>query len=264
MPIITSIVSDTCRLALVLAVLFSLEMFFGREQQSMLSRLKAWTFWLISIPASVTATWLGLVAAEHLMPRPMMVLDLDRLPFAIVLGPIVGAILGDFLFYWMHRAQHTRLLWRFHAVHHAIEELNAVSSYHHVSEGLVRALFIALPTQVVAIQLGGQALGWVIVAQGMYLHSCTRLHLGPVRYLVGDNRFHRIHHSTDPLHFNRNFSGFTPIWDVVFGTAYFPKAHEWPKTGLSDQPEVASIVDYLTRPFRSADRAEAEPRAVEA
>ena len=89
-----------------------------------------------------------------------------------------------------------------------------------------------------------------VMAQGNFLHSPTRLHLGPiVRRILADNRFHRIHHSTDPRHFDKNFGAGTSLWDQLFGTAYFPTADEWPDTGLSDQREAQSVSEYLWRPF---------------
>jgi len=37
---------------------------------------------------------------------------------------------------------------------------------------------------------------------------------------------------------------------VLFGTAYFPRADEWPAVGLDDVPEPRTIADYLLMPFR--------------
>jgi sterol desaturase/sphingolipid hydroxylase (fatty acid hydroxylase superfamily) len=166
------------------------------------------------------------------------------------LAIFVGGLIGDFFFYWMHRAQHA-WFWRFHAVHHSIEDLNAIASYHHVTEELIRAVFIYVPTGLLVTDAGalGPFLTDLVVLQGFYIHSCTRLHLGPLRYLIGDNAFHRIHHSNEPHHFAKNFSGFSPIWDVVFGTAYFPQPGEWPATGLAGRQEPGSIGEYVMQPF---------------
>ena len=68
--------------------------------------------------------------------------------------------------------------------------------------------------------------------------------------MIGDNQFHRIHHSLEERHFNRNFGTITPLWDVLFGTACFPKAGEWPKVGLADVPEPKTLREYLLMPFR--------------
>lgn len=231
----------------VFAVLWILEAAFPKERQSVTSRLRAAVFWVIETAFTAGATVGFFLLWRALGIRPLAIFDLTGL------GPVVGvlfaAILGDFAFYWMHRAQHA-WFWRFHAVHHAIEEMNAVSSYQHISEGFFRAVFILAPGSLFVTHVQGAAwLGVILTLQGVYLHSCTRVHLGPLRYIVGDNLFHRIHHSADKHHLDKNFSGFSPLWDIVFRTAYFPRADEWPRTGLADQPEARTISDYLVRPF---------------
>jgi sterol desaturase/sphingolipid hydroxylase (fatty acid hydroxylase superfamily) len=53
--------------------------------------------------------------------------------------PLLAAFVSDLFYYWFHRAQHALgLLWRFHAVHHSIEELNCFNEWHHVSEAATR------------------------------------------------------------------------------------------------------------------------------
>jgi len=42
-----------------------------------------------------------------------------------------------------------------------------------------------------------------------------------------------------------------PMWDVIFGTAYFPGRDEYPKTGLADQREPRSVLSYVINPFKS-------------
>jgi sterol desaturase/sphingolipid hydroxylase (fatty acid hydroxylase superfamily) len=74
-----------------------------------------------------------------------------------------------------------------------------------------------------------------------------------LRRLIADNRFHRIHHSVDPHHFDKNFGAGTTIWDQLFGTAHFPAADEWPDTGIADHPETRRLSDYLWGPFRTAE-----------
>jgi sterol desaturase/sphingolipid hydroxylase (fatty acid hydroxylase superfamily) len=46
---------------------------------------------------------------------------------------------------------------------------------------------------------------------------------------------HRIHHSIDPVHHNRNFADALPIFDIVFGTYHRPAKEEFPPTGLGDE-----------------------------
>ena len=164
------------------------------------------------------------------------------------------AMVGNFFYYWLHRAQHRfAWLWRFHAVHHSITEMSATASYHHVAEDLFQFVAVTLP---MAVLLGVESgpVPWLVLVlagtHGFYIHSSSRLGLGPLRWVLCDNRFHRIHHSRDPRHRDRNFGTSTPLWDVLFGTAWFPRRGEWPAVGLDEQPEPRSVAEFLLLPFR--------------
>lgn len=146
----------------------------------------------------------------------------------------------EFWMYWFHRLQHMiPFLWGFHRVHHSIRELNALNSTDHLSDPIFGTPFAVLPAVFI---LGFDAGPWpyaltlLATFHGFYVHSSTRLNFGPFRYFVVDARHHRIHHSLDPAHFDKNFSGRMPFWDIVFGTVHFPKRDEKVAVGLSDLP----------------------------
>lgn len=207
--------------------------------------------------------------------RPALGMENGRKPLALVdlapltesedlvlrvVGWLVAAFLvsmaGNFFYYWFHRAQHTfPALWHFHKVHHSIREMSATTSYHHVTEDLFQYVLVAFP---MSFLLGVEAgtVPWIVLTiagtHSYFIHSNAAINLGPLRYVIGENRFHRLHHSLDPRHFNRNFGTTTPLWDVLFGTAYFPKPGEWPEVGLSDVPEPRTVADYVMMPFRRA------------
>jgi sterol desaturase/sphingolipid hydroxylase (fatty acid hydroxylase superfamily) len=84
----------------------------------------------------------------------------------------------------------------------------------------------------------------------IFIHSSVNLNIGPLRYIIGDNHFHRIHHSMEEPHFDKNFGTTTPIWDVLFGTAHFPRRGEWPAVGLSDVEEPKRVRDFFLLPFQ--------------
>jgi hypothetical protein len=57
------------------------------------------------------------------------------------------------------------------------------------------------------------------------------------------NQVHRIHHSVDAEHYNRNFADVLAIFDVAFGTYYRPETEEFPATGLGpDSPAPRSLL----------------------
>jgi sterol desaturase/sphingolipid hydroxylase (fatty acid hydroxylase superfamily) len=245
----------------VCAIVWGLERLFPTSKIPLETQRRSLQFWLITaIATGVASTLLQLLHQAH-SPEPLFILHLDRwlasprVHWSIyVVQPLLGIILYDFFDYWMHRAQH-KWLWRQHSIHHAIEHLSGVNSYFHWTEPFLRTASITLPAAyIVGIDHAPSliVIELLVRIQGNYLHSPTRLHLGPIlRRVIADNRFHRIHHSRDPRHFDMNFGAGTSLWDQLFGTAYFPAPNEWPDTGMVELPEVATLSQYLWRPFVS-------------
>jgi sterol desaturase/sphingolipid hydroxylase (fatty acid hydroxylase superfamily) len=108
-------------------------------------------------------------------------------------------------------------------------------------------LFSVSEPQVVII-------GTLLHAVGVLAHSNVRISYGPLRYLFVEPRFHRIHHSIEERHWNRNYAFYFPVLDMLFGTAHFPKPGEIPKTGVNYAREPRSLAAFLfpPRPPRAA------------
>lgn len=208
--------------------------------------------------AAVTLILPGLQAAYALV-------DIAPWDFGAVFGTgctaTLGAILAfvilfDFLSYWHHRFLHA-VLWPIHATHHAIRELSALNSYAHFAEKMSEFMLIAIPLSLV--RWDGPAVPATLLTLlfllNLYIHSPTRAHLGPLAAIFVDPRFHRIHHSLEERHFDRNFGILLTVWDHMFGTAHVPAADEWPDTGLDGAPEAQTLVGYTLFPLRFVARA---------
>jgi sterol desaturase/sphingolipid hydroxylase (fatty acid hydroxylase superfamily) len=248
--------------ALFFGALGAVELLLPRERRASLAQhLQALVFWCISIPvttlafASFQRLWLAVGIG------PLFTLRLGdwlgaSLASAMVAAVIAG-IIADFWFYWMHRVQHA-WCWRFHAVHHSITNLSAINSYHHVTDELFRIVLLVIPSSLILrVQAPAVPLlfALIIAGHGLWVHSSTRLNLAPLRWLLVDNEFHRIHHSTNPAHFDKNYGAFTTLWDRLFGTAYFPKRGEWPDTGLMHHAESNGVLAWLAAPWSSNTQA---------
>jgi sterol desaturase/sphingolipid hydroxylase (fatty acid hydroxylase superfamily) len=209
--------------------------FFAEGYQSVIAALGIQPFFSISIDGMLDA------------PQPALRVA------SIALAIAAAILIGDFLYYWFHRAQHTfGFLWRFHQVHHSIREMNVWNANMHVSEELLRPLVVTLPMALLIDfhpPFLWSLVGMLILIQGTFEHADTRVSFGPLAYLFADNRFHRIHHSVELRHYNRNFAAVVTLWDVLFGTAHFPKKDEWPEVGLDYTDEPNGLVDYLLMPF---------------
>jgi sterol desaturase/sphingolipid hydroxylase (fatty acid hydroxylase superfamily) len=162
---------------------------------------------------------------------------------------LVLVAFADFLAYWRHRAEHA-FFWPVHAVHHSPRELHAANSIGHSLQTLFSLTFISVPMSL--IQMSGPevpaAIGIFVGMLSYYIHSPIELNFGPLRRVVVDNRFHRIHHSLEERHFDKNFGICFSLWDYLFGTAYDP-GEEWPSVGLADRLPPANIREFLVHPF---------------
>jgi sterol desaturase/sphingolipid hydroxylase (fatty acid hydroxylase superfamily) len=238
-----------------LCLLAASEMGFPRcTLPSLKERWKAIQFGLIFIPAFIICGGMaGRIVFALGLKSPI---DFEAMP--ILIGGLSYFLAYDFFYYWFHRAQHVvPWLWHIHAVHHSNEHLSAGFGYHHLAEAPTRALLVAIPFGILFDAPRGSAvLGFILVMHGYYIHSSSRLNFGPFAWLIADNRVHRIHHSLDPRHFDKNFGAATLIWDKLFGTAYWPK-NEWPAIGLQGQRQPESIKEYLSlhTPVKTNDRA---------
>lgn len=121
-------------------------------------------------------------------------------------------IVFDFFYYWFHRAQHTLpWLWRYHAMHHSdINVSTSTTARHHWMEDTLRFLPVYVPLGIAFGDLRTFP-AWAVLAPGLYgifIHWNTPLRFKFLSRLVVTPWFHRIHHSIEKQHMNKNFSIF--------------------------------------------------------
>lgn len=249
---------------LAAALIVVAEYLLPQSRYSLISRIRGAMFWTLYI--AITA--LGMTLFGRLWPylgiSPLFHVDLKALSssgnwllagFGGVLASLILLQVGEFFYYWFHRAQHSsKFLWRFHSEHHSLEEMSAFNSNHHFTEEFFRIPFMTIPISLLfSFEQGYVPWVWAffLACQGIFEHSSTKLHFGWFRYVIPDNRFHRIHHSVEKKHFDKNFGSGSALWDIVFGTAYYPNNDEWPDVGLKRKKEPSTIREFLFRPFRS-------------
>ena len=108
---------------------------------------------------------------------------------------------------------------------------------HHWTEEGFRSILIAVPMGIL-FNITPVEAGIVTMFTGQWgylIHANIRLPLGPFSTVLLGPQAHRIHHSIEPQHKDRNFAAFFPIWDILFRTFYFPKRDEFPDTGIVEQ-----------------------------
>ena len=146
------------------------------------------------------------------------------------------AIAYDFFYYWWHRALHTYpLLWTTHEWHHSERALNVTSAVrHHWLDETVRPLVVLLPLSLLFVfsPVAFPYIATAFTAWPLFIHMNIRRRLGLARYALVSPQYHRVHHSAHTEHFNKNFGAFTPLWDILFGSAHFVSADTYPSTGI--------------------------------
>jgi sterol desaturase/sphingolipid hydroxylase (fatty acid hydroxylase superfamily) len=250
-------------LAVGAVILFPLERRFGVEKLPLWRRglLLDVAYWFFApLFTRVFTTWvLGLVLVVALVVSGRAVdgsvLDgygpVARLPLWVQI--ILILLIVDFVDYWTHRAFHTSWMWRFHAIHHSAEVMSWLCSgrMHPVNDAVTRTFQI-----VPLVLLGFSIQGALIIVPFLFvyvilLHSNLNWDFGPLRYVLVSPAYHRWHHTSDDDGVDVNFAAIFPMWDVLFGTCYFPRGRTPEKFGVRHDPVPETLWGHLVYPFRS-------------
>ena len=233
---------------------------------------------LIALSSAYLALPLGLLGGlcgtqvRQWLPWKPLAIPFDSIGALPTVGPaleilaliVARLLLHDFWFYWVHRIEHrVPLLWAFHRLHHTDERMNTAtySRDHFLQNGLIRTFFpvftLGLFVDLSLSQAGKMAFysTMFLVLLSMFYHSAIRISLPGLDRILVTPQVHRIHHSTDPQHYNRNFADALPVFDILFGTYHRPARDEFPATGLGPAyPAPRSIWSAQFGPLAEAAR----------
>jgi sterol desaturase/sphingolipid hydroxylase (fatty acid hydroxylase superfamily) len=161
-------------------------------------------------------------------------------------------LLQDVFLYWMHRVFHTRLGWRFHAVHHSPKILDWMSaSRNHLVNNLLTFILADVIVQLMGFSVTTLIiLAPINVLYSSMVHANLNWTFGPLRYVFASPVFHRWHHTLEGEGIDKNFASTFPVLDLLFGTFYMPagKVPELFGNGDPDFPE--DFWGQLIHPFK--------------
>lgn len=188
-------------------------------------------------------------------------LGLDIWPHAwpLLAQVLLVFFLSEFLWYWLHRAEHKwNILWRVsgHGAHHAFKKLSALNfGLNHPFE----LFFLALPAALVELFFGvgvaAAGAGLLLATQASIAHANLGLNTRYFGLLFTTNRYHLLHHSADLAESNTNFGCAAIVWDRVFGT--FRDGHV-ADAGIG--PSEPTLGQKLLMPFREPADSSVSPR----
>ncbi|MBL8685017.1 MAG: sterol desaturase family protein [Myxococcales bacterium] len=147
-------------------------------------------------------------------------LAITRVP-TTALTTVTCLLLCDLLYYVDHRAGHRlRVYWAVsHSVHHSSPQYDQSTALR-VSfvDGFLSPWF-----QVPAVLVGFDPLlvagcFGVVIAYQQWIHTETIGSLGWLDRVFMTPSNHRVHHSSQPEHLDKNYGGILVIWDRMFGT----------------------------------------------
>ncbi len=155
--------------------------------------------------------------------------------------------------YWGHRLTHTvPQLWRFHSVHHSIEQMDWVASgrLHPIDSAFTQA-FTIMPLFILGY--GGGVFAGVavfITLLALFQHANVRLRFPFLRWVINTPEWHHWHHALDDEARDKNFG--LPVVDKIFGTAYMPKGKRPAAFGTHSPVPQTGYLQHLAYPFTAA------------
>ena len=186
------------------------------------------------------------------------------IPLPLAVKILIAVVIFDFLQWGDHWIRHrVKPFWHFHSVHHSQRELNWMSDVRiHAADYLIAETISFVPMFALGVPaLAVMGVGGARLWYARFVHSNIRGNLGPLRHILVSPQYHRIHHSIEPRHQDKNFAILFTCWDRLFGTMN-RNYDEYPPTGVEgmDFPPtrrfapLAWVKDFLRLffyPFRS-------------
>jgi sterol desaturase/sphingolipid hydroxylase (fatty acid hydroxylase superfamily) len=197
---------------------------------------------------------------------PWIVLPrMGLLPHTAAIAAIFVAM--DLCNWSVHLANHrSRVLWRFHELHHSQEDMNVMTVFR--THPLIHVSYVLALVPGVILLANGVASTTLLIAYGgivAFAHSNTNLGFGPLGRILVSPNFHRIHHRVEGAQ-DVNLGFVLSIWDQLSHRAVFPTAETIRMdTGIPGRPlrveqegdrarHLAAFGAQLVGPFRPMPR----------
>ena len=186
--------------------------------------------------------------------------------------------------YWLHHylCHRVPFMWEFHKVHHTANVLTPLTVFrvHPVDTWLfvnILAVVIGVTSGIANYVLGVTVDKYALSGTNIILVAFIYIYIHlqhshlwiAFRGLAGrvflSPAHHQVHHSNNPIHFNRNLGSCLAIWDWLFGTLHVP-AKEPERLSFGVEPagrdEQTITEAYIAPVYRAAAHVAAAPALV--
>jgi sterol desaturase/sphingolipid hydroxylase (fatty acid hydroxylase superfamily) len=172
----------------------------------------------VAIGWAVTGVALSaLTYAANNLAYDHRVANFSKLPAA----PVAAFLLADLAYYGWHWISHkSAFMWASHFPHHSAKRINFLAS---VRQGWTDVLTGAWLTWVILAFVGftpAQMAPYftALMLVQLMAHNEWVPKLGPLEWVLVTPSNHRVHHSLEARHIDRNYGGVLIVWDRLFGT----------------------------------------------
>jgi sterol desaturase/sphingolipid hydroxylase (fatty acid hydroxylase superfamily) len=142
----------------------------------------------------------------------------------VVFDILIYLLVVSFFDYWSHRILHSKLFWPLHRFHHSATEFNTLTVYRNhpalaAWDPLIQMWPLAFLPMTPSISEYWPLVVLLWHTLQMVNHSDFDWTYGWIgRWLLMSPGMHKVHHSNNPEHFNKNLGNLFVIWDRIFGT----------------------------------------------
>ncbi|WP_395057257.1 sterol desaturase family protein [Flavobacterium sp.] len=144
---------------------------------------------------------------------------------SLLLQAIIGLLFMDLIgAYTPHYVQHkTKILWRFHLIHHTDTWIDTTSANrHHPGESVIRFLFTTLAIIIVGAPIW---LFFLYQSLSIFLSQFNHANItlpkkldNFISYFIVSPNMHKVHHHYVLPYTDSNYSNIFSVWDRLFGT----------------------------------------------
>ncbi|HKU96581.1 MAG TPA: sterol desaturase family protein, partial [Vineibacter sp.] len=205
---------------------------------------------LVQIGAAVASS-LSMVAATTVEPALRASTSPWPSDWPLAAQVVLGLLIAELGLYIAHRSAHeSRLLWRFHALHHSVRRLWVLNTGRfHFADTLFKIALSQTPLYLLGAPL--PVFLWISAMTaftGLLTHCNIDLRTGAFDFIFSTPTLHRWHHSKVLAEGNRNYGENLVFWDQLLGTYYNPARR--PPTDIGISGRIASgFLRQLVQPF---------------